>query len=272
LGTLARQIGNGERPDVQRQGFADAPAEVRDLAADLLRMRSTIIDREQRLRGAAAAQAEVALELHHRVRNNLQVIASFLSLQAEGIGAGDARDAMEEAQLRVAAMAMVNGLLYAEAEVSTIAMARLLDPIARMLGEHIGIDATVTIEPGMSPRVVGVDHAVPLVLWIIEATLCLWEQADPAAGPSQFGLSMQNEGDLLCVSVNLHGLMPEPAPSRRSPTANLHRRLVMAIANQQGALARFDDVGPGAGRITLCLPAQPLAGRALAGARSLIAS
>jgi two-component sensor histidine kinase len=271
LGALARQIGNGERPDVHRQGFADAPAEVRDLAADLLRMRGTIADREQRLRGAAAAQAEVALELHHRVRNNLQVIASFLSLQAEGIGPGEARDAMEEAQLRVAAMAMVNGLLYAEAEVTTVAMAQLLDPIAEMLGKHIGTQAKVSVEPGLSPRVVGIDHAVPLVLWIIEASLCLWERANPEIRRSHFTIAMQNEDDALCIAVALSGLLPHPATNQRTLAASLHRRLVVAIAHQQGARARFDDADHGSGRILLCLPGQRVAAMPPAAAETLIA-
>ena len=253
LGGLARQIGNGEWPDLQRGGFADAPAEVRDLAADLLRMRGTIMDREQRLRGAAAAQAEVALELHHRVRNNLQVIASFLSLQAEGIGAGAARDAVEEAQLRVAAMAMVNGLLYADAEVSTVAMVQLLHPIADMLGRHTGIDATVTVEDDVAPRVVDVDRAVPLVLWIIEATLCLWERADPDARQAM-QISLHNEDDLLCVAIAMRGLRPEAVASLRTAADSLHRRLVIAIAHQQGARARIDDVASNEGRIVLCLP------------------
>lgn len=254
LGALARQIGNGERPDVQRQGFADAPAEVRDLAADLLRMRGTIVDREQRLRGAAAAQAEVALELHHRVRNNLQVIASFLSLQAEGIGPGNAREAMEEAQLRVAAMAMVNGLLYADAEVTTVAVAQLLDPIAEMLGQHVGAGTTVNIDPGVAPRILGIDHAVPLVLWIIEATLCLWDRADPAARSRRLTIAMYCEDDDLCIAVAMDGLLAASTEPALSRAARLHHRLVLAIAGQQGARARIEDEAGSTGRIVLCLP------------------
>lgn len=254
LGSLARQIGNSQRPHMQqRLGFADAPAEVRDLAADLLRMRSTIVDREQSLRGAAAAQTEVARELHHRVRNNLQVIASFLSLQAETIAVGDARNALEQARLRVAGMAMVNGLLYADAEVTTVAMAQLLDPLADMLARHTGVEAIVEVNHTLSPRAVDVDRAIPLVLWIIEATLCLCERADPSVRPNEFRIAMNNEDDVMCIHVCMAGLLPDSAKQ------TLHRRLVVAIANQQGASARIDDVGAKAGRIVLRLPHEALA-------------
>lgn len=254
LGALAQQIGSHQRPDVHdRSAFADAPAEVRTLAADLLRMRGTIENREHSLRGAAQAQTVVALELHHRVRNNLQVIASFLSLQAEGIAVGDARNALEEAQLRVAAMAMVNGLLYADAEITTMAMAQLLDPIADMLARHTGTEASVQVAPGVAPRVVDVDRAIPLVLWIIEASLCLCERADPAVRPSHFEISMNNEDDVMCITVTMRGLLPDSARD------SLHRRLVVAIAHQQGARARIDDMGATAGKIVLCLPHEALA-------------
>ncbi|MFZ4382056.1 MAG: sensor histidine kinase [Sandarakinorhabdus sp.] len=249
LGGLARQIGSNQRLDVPPGlGFADAPAEMRDLAADLLRMRGTIADREQRLRGAAAAQTEVARELHHRVRNNLQVIASFLSLQADGIVEDEARGVLEEARLRVAAMAMVNALLYADAEVTTVAMARLLDPIVDMLARHTNVDAAVRVDRKVAPRVVDIDRAIPLVLWIIEATLCLCERADATSRPSHFSIAMENEGDVMCIVVTMHGLRPDAG------RASLHRRLVMAIALQQGANARIDDVGPSWGKIVLCLP------------------
>lgn len=255
LGGLARQIGSNQRLDVPPGlGFSDAPAEVRDLAADLLRMRGTIADREQRLRGAAAAQTEVARELHHRVRNNLQVIASFLSLQADGIVVSEARGALEEARLRVAAMAMVNGLLYADAEVTTVAMARLLDPIVDMLARHTGIDAVVRVDGKVTPRVVDIDRAIPLALWLIEATLCLCERADVTSRPSHFTIAMENEGDVVCLIVTMHGLLPDSA------RASMHRRLVTAIALQQGATARIDDVGPTWGKIVLCLPTDPAAG------------
>jgi two-component sensor histidine kinase len=253
LGELARQIGSGEGPALrQRPSFADAPSEVRDLAAELLRMSNTISDREQRLRGSVAAQSSVARELHHRVRNNLQVMGSFLSLQAEELAASTARHALEEAQLRIATMAMVNGLLYADGEVTTVAMARLLDPIADLLSRHTGVEGEVVVDQSLAPRHVDIDQAMPLALWIVEATVCLFERADPAKAPTLFTIRIINEDDLMCIVVSAHDLLPDMEHD------SLHRRLVRAIAHQLGAKARIDDRGPSDGKIVLCLPHDPL--------------
>lgn len=249
LGDLARQIGGSDGPDLRcRPNFAEAPAEIRDLAAELLRMNHTIADREQRLRGSVATQTAVARELHHRVRNNLQVMGSFLSLQAEALVPGEARRVLDEAQLRIATMAMVNGLLYADVEVGTVAIAKLLDPLAELLSRHTGVEGEVIVDTSLAPRDVDIDQAMPLSLWIVEATICLFERADPAKIPTLFTICITREDELMCIVVEADDLLVDMRGD------SLHRRLVAAIAHQLGAKSRIDDLGPTRGRIVLCLP------------------
>lgn len=254
LAQLARQIGAGDgaHPGYRSQ-FTNAPSEVRDLAAELLRVGNTIADREQRLRRSIADQTEVARELHHRVRNNLQVMASFLSLQAEGVAPGPARHALEAAQLRVATMAMVNGLLYADAEVTTVSLAALLDPVADLLARHSGIEGEVTVDPLLAPRAVDIDRAMPLSLWIVEAAVCLFERIDDHTRPRQFTVGITSEDDVMCIVVMTRG--PLPAAPRQS----LHQRLVTAIAHQLGGRSRIDTVGTSGAKVVLCLPHGELA-------------
>lgn len=249
LGGLARQIGGSEGTDLRhRPDFTDAPAEIRDLAAELLRMNRTIADREQRLRGSVATQSAVARELHHRVRNNLQMMNSFLSLQAEGLAPGEARQALEQAQLRIATMAMVNGLLYADSETATVPMAKLLDPVVDLLSRHTGVEGEVVVDTSLAPRDVDIDQAMPLSLWIVEATICLFERANPARIPTLFTICITDEDELMCIVVKADDLLADLKAD------SLHRRLVAAIAHQLGGKSRIDDPGPTRGRIVLCLP------------------
>ena len=249
LGDLARQIGSNDGTDLRnRPDFTNAPTEIHDLVAELLRVNHTIADREQRLHGSVATQTAVARELHHRVRNNLQMMGSFLSLQAEALGPGEARRVLEEAQLRVATMAMVNGLLYADVEVGTVAVAKLLDPLAELLSRHTGIEGEVVVDTSLAPREVDIDQAMPLALWIVEATICLFERVDPAKIPTLFTICTTSEDDLMCIVVKADELRADMQGD------SLHRRLVAAIAHQLGAKSRIDDLGPTRGRIALYLP------------------
>jgi two-component sensor histidine kinase len=255
LAALARNDGTADSDETVGHGFADAPADVRDLAAGLLRMGGQISDGEQRLRGSITAQASVARELHHRVGNNLQVMASLLSLQARDIPAGPARHALEEAQLRITAMAIANGLLYADVGITHVAMGLLLDPIATIITAHIGIPGTVDLGASLAPRMVDIDRAIPLALWIVEAALCIGERTHSGRRACAFTITMTNEDGVMCLIVSARGLTAD------QPCSSLHHRLVVAIAQQLGARARIDDVGPSNGKIVLCLPHEALTDR-----------
>lgn len=249
LGELARQIGSSDGADLRhRPSFDDAPAEIRDLAAELLRMNHLIAEREARLHRSAATQTAVARELHHRVRNNLQVMGSYLTLHAETLAPGEARRVLEEAQLRIDTMAMVNGLLYADVEVGTVAMAKLLYPLAELLSRDTGVEGEVVVDTSLAPRDVDIDRAMPLALWIVEAAICLFERANPARTPTLFTIRITSEDEAMCIVVSAYDLLADTQHD------SLHRRLVSAIADQLGARSRIDDLGPIAGRIVLCLP------------------
>ncbi|MBB6226102.1 two-component sensor histidine kinase [Polymorphobacter multimanifer] len=249
LGTLAGRIGNSGGSDLRRRpSFANAPMEMRDFAADLLRMGNSIAERDHRLRQSVETQTAVARELHHRVRNNLQVMGSFLSLQAARMPAGQARVALDEAQLRVATLAMVNGLLYADGELTTVSVSDLLEPLEELLASHGRCRGEVIVDPDLAPQVVDLDRAVPLSLWVVEAAVCLFERAGGDEDAGTFRIHITSEDDMICFVVTAHGLLPD------SGRDSLHRRLVIAIAHQLGGRSRIDDVGPDKGQIVLSMP------------------
>ena len=105
----------------------------RSLEERLSRLRSEL-HRERRLQSElqrALQERDTLLnEVHHRVRNTLQVMTSFLNLQMSKHAPGSTRDALRDAQARIQAMALVHNQLYRESNLDRIDLARLL-PIAR---------------------------------------------------------------------------------------------------------------------------------------------
>ncbi|KAF0208387.1 MAG: histidine kinase N-terminal domain-containing protein [Actinomycetota bacterium] len=118
------------------------------------------VRREQELRVKEATIREV----HHRVKNNLQTIASLLRIQARRTGSDEAARALAEAVERVSSMAVVHEMLAASTEetVDFAEAARTVVDMVRQSLAHSGTDVTVTVEgeTGLVPASVATSLAL----------------------------------------------------------------------------------------------------------------
>ena len=126
------------------------------------------------------------LEVHHRVKNNLQVIASLLNLQASRIRVPEARAEFQAARDRVRALATLHRHLYADGELHTINMrsflAELCGQLFQAMGELEGTRIQMLID---APELrMSSDQAVPLALIVTEAVTNSVRYAFPAGDPA----------------------------------------------------------------------------------------
>jgi two-component sensor histidine kinase len=120
-------------------------------------------------------------EIHHRVKNNLQMVAALLRMQARRVGQPEARAALEESERRVAAIATVHELLSAtpgeEADFDAA-----LERIVAMVRQLVPDEAAVRIERrgtvGMLPAAV----AMPLAMVVTELLQNAAQHAVPGGG------------------------------------------------------------------------------------------
>jgi two-component sensor histidine kinase len=94
--------------------------------------------------GRAVMRGVVAQEIHHRVKNNLQTVASLLRLQARADGV-DARQALEDSVNRILAIAAVHEVLTEQRE-EAVELAELLERLRAMLIQGLGTGKTVEAE------------------------------------------------------------------------------------------------------------------------------
>ncbi len=135
--------------------------------------RATLMLRRQQSRLAASVDQQELLmqEIHHRVKNNLQVVASLLNLQASRIRLPEARAEFQSARDRVRTLATLHRHLYAHGELHTINMREFLIELCSQLfqamGEKAGERLRLEIE---APELkMSSDQAVPLALIVTEA-------------------------------------------------------------------------------------------------------
>src|SRR3569623_1708419 len=121
-----------------RPDLAEAPVEFKLLGDAMSEMAEGIQDRDRRLREAVEVKTTLIKEIHHRVKNNLQIVMSLLSIQANQVKDLVAKDALLQAQTRINALALVHRILNELEDQSTLDIKQLLEELARQSAEGIG--------------------------------------------------------------------------------------------------------------------------------------
>jgi two-component sensor histidine kinase len=164
---------------VIRPDLADAPVEFRLLGDAMSEMAESIQDRDRRLRESVDLKTTLIKEIHHRVKNNLQIVMSLLSIQANQVKDPGARDALMQAQTRINALALVHRILNELEDQSTLDLKQLLQELSRQIAEGMGNIDHVQIEVDVPSMVVSSGVAVALALFTVEALTNIYKYAYP---------------------------------------------------------------------------------------------
>ena len=117
----------------QQQAYMAIERRVQEQTAELAQANTALQD--------ALSQAQILLrELHHRVKNNLQVIASLLNLQSASLHDPHIQAVLQDCQERIRAMALVHELLYQGRDLGRIKLAQYLEVLAKQLFGAYRID------------------------------------------------------------------------------------------------------------------------------------
>jgi two-component sensor histidine kinase len=173
LARLARAYGRG-RLELKPRIADNAPAEIASLFRSVGSMAGDLAERERELRESAEANRILLLEVYHRVRNNLQMIASLLNLQMRRAETDIERAALARIRDRVHSLALVHEKLYESRRVDALDLGELVGAIARALlaargaaGGAPALDIAIDVERCVSTP----DVATPLALFVNEALL-----------------------------------------------------------------------------------------------------
>jgi two-component sensor histidine kinase len=253
LRSIASEVGRGEYrvPVLQ---FAGAPAEVRGLAAELRRMARLIARRDRTLLQGIRQQKALTHELHHRVRNNLQVIGSFLALRESAVKDPSAALALSEARLHVGLLGSVYRLLYDRGELTPVRLDQLLEAFLPLLRRELGITIDFACEGTSGHASVDIDAAIPIALWSLEALLLL--SAPGPTGQQPLAGRLESRGGESCLSFS--------APQRPDWDDDpISVRMLDGLARQIGGSAREPEDTDGRRTLLLCWALKGFRGQGL---------
>ena len=182
----------------------------------------------------ALAEREVLLkEVHHRVKNNLQVICSLLALQTETIRDPQTRAALRDSQDRVQSMALIHELLYSSESLGEIDIS---DYVRRLVGELIASyelgSSRIQLRVDIKSVRLGVDRAIPCGLIVSELISNSLKYAFPDQRSGEIRVAMDERADhqlRLTVEDDGVGLPPEFSIDE---TRSLGLRIVRILTRQ----------------------------------------
>jgi two-component sensor histidine kinase len=161
-----------------------APEELRDLAASMTRMMRTIEKRNAELNQALANRDLLIREIHHRVKNNLQIISSLLNLQARNLPPGPAQQFAVDIRSRLAALALVHRNLYETSELQQVELRGFLDALCVQLEELVSARSrNIVVLTEICTASVSPDTAATLAMLVTEAVTNAFKHAfEPQRG------------------------------------------------------------------------------------------
>ena len=170
-------------------------------------------------------------EVHHRVKNNLQVIHSLFELQVDSISDPTARACLADAQARVRAMALIHQVLYQSHDFAEVNFSDYLALLLRDLGATLGRPEIVVRCDTQAVRM-NLQRAIPSGLLMSEAVSNAYKHAFPGQRSGVISLSLRQVADGVEMTVADNGVGLPPDWRERD---TLGMRLITLLAEQCGA-------------------------------------
>ena len=204
---------------------------------------------KENLRLALREKELLLRELHHRVKNNLQVVSSLLNLQASRIESKEVKSLFNTARNRITAMSLLQEQLYRSQDFSGVKLKEYVQTLMSFLfrsylkGEH-----GVVLQLDVSETTVTLEEAMPLGLILNEVVSNSLVHALKGRSEGRIAVRIEECGEELRMEVEDDGVGLDPSFDKNA-SEGLGLQLVSSLAGQ--LLGSFEFLNPGSGPGTL---------------------
>ncbi|WP_424358373.1 histidine kinase N-terminal 7TM domain-containing protein [Methanocella sp. MCL-LM] len=213
---------------------------------ELQRMNVTLnVEVEERRRTEKQIQSslrekEVLLkEIHHRVKNNMQIISSLLNLQLSGESSEEIVTAFRESQNRITTMALVHERLYQSGDLSRIDFAGYVQSLVGNLRRSYPGSCNVNTQVDVEGISVDIDRAIPCGLIINELVSNSFKYAFRGRQEGTIRVSFTGSGNVCTLTVSDDGTGMPPGMDIRNP-GTLGLQLVNTLVGQISGTVELD--------------------------------
>jgi len=230
----------------------DAPEEFKILGREMKQMAGSIRDRDRTLNSALAQKSAMAREIHHRIKNNLQIVASLISLYSQNIADRTSQLAFAQILARLGALTLIQRLMEMNETTPIVDMRRLFTELADQM-------RTIAVESGIRYRLVvnsedwllPPDMATPVSFFAVEALTVELFSPQKVEATRNVEMFFGGDGpDHLILWIE-DGVFDRTSMSMGRPTP---QRILGALAEQLKGEFWIEKTPEGKARLSLRLP------------------
>jgi len=201
-----------------------------------LELQKTTVKRklaEDKIKSSLEEKEVLLREIHHRVKNNMQIVSSLLLLQSENIEDKKYRDIFIDSQNRIQAMALIHEKLYQSESLAQINFKEYIDSIVSNISESYGQKSNIKLDINIENVPLNINYAVPCGLIINELVTNSFKYAFPDGRQGIIKISAKSNDDgMIQLSISDDGIgIPKDLDIRN--TNSLGLRLIIGLAESQ---------------------------------------
>lgn len=232
---------------LRRRGHTVLLAVVRDIG---LRKQS-----EKALNESLQEKIVLIREIHHRVKNNMQIISSLLNMQVDSVTDPQAGQALKDAVGRIHSMASIHEKIYSTENFSRVDMSAYIEELSRdLVALQSGRDGKIRISHRMDPIYMGIDIAIPCGLLINELLTNAVKHGRREAEETVIDLELRETGGTVTLMIADNGPGMPPGLFEASRKTSMGMQIIDALARQIGATVEL--AVEGGTRFTIRFPAR----------------
>ena len=212
-------------------------SEIRSLNRDL---EQRVIERTSQLNASLEDKIVLLREVHHRVKNNLQIIISLFNLQSRYIVDENTRQVFRESQNRVRAMSLVHEKLYQSTDIAKIDLDNYIRYLGNSLFQFYGVKGKeIVLNTHIQDINLNINTAIPVGLMINELISNSLKHAFPDGKKGEISLTIQRENAMLTILFADTGVgIPADLDWRNAESLGL--RLVILLVDQLDGTIELD--------------------------------
>lgn len=200
--------------------------------------------KEEKIQSALKEKDVLLGEIHHRVKNNLQIVHSLLDLQCNNIEDPAVQQMLKDSQNRIRSMSVIHQTLYQSNDFAAVDLSNVIGLIANSLLTSFGIDdGRVTLQISAKEIPLSINKAIPCGLIINELVTNSLKHAFPQQRSGAISIRLEETVGHVCLTVEDDGVgIPEEVNPGAGATLGL--QLVNLLSEQIGGILTLNRAGP----------------------------